>query len=82
VGLDGELSESDEASKSEKEAFLGVRANTSNGLLYCKSTISVLVLWRFALGVKFQWVQIYPLEAPDMFSRYFYSARGASENRE
>jgi len=34
----------------------------------------VLLLWRFALGVKFQWVEVSPLSQPDFFVRSFYSA--------
>mgnify|MGYP000648566772 CR=1 FL=1 len=34
----------------------------------------VLLLWRFALGVPFQWVEVKPLSEPEFFVRAFYSA--------
>ena len=34
----------------------------------------VLLLWHFALGIKFQWQSIRPLSAPSIFVRSFYSA--------
>lgn len=34
----------------------------------------VLLLWHFALGIKFQWQTISPLSAPSIFIRVFYSA--------
>lgn len=34
----------------------------------------VLLLWNFALGIKFQWQSISPLSAPSIFVRSFYSA--------
>lgn len=34
----------------------------------------VFLLWHFALGFKFNWQQVSPLEAPDIFVRSFYSA--------
>lgn len=34
----------------------------------------VLALWRFVLGVKFQWVEVSPLSQPEFFYRAFYSA--------
>ncbi|MGC9602208.1 MAG: hypothetical protein ABSE76_00475 [Minisyncoccia bacterium] len=34
----------------------------------------VLLLWRFALRVKFQWVEVKPLSEPEFFYRAFYSA--------
>lgn len=34
----------------------------------------VLLLWYFALGIKFQWQNISPLSAPSIFVRVFYSA--------
>lgn len=34
----------------------------------------VLLLWHFALGIKFQWQNISPLSAPSIFVRIFYSA--------
>lgn len=34
----------------------------------------VLLLWHFALGIKFEWQTISPLSAPSVFVRVFYSA--------
>lgn len=34
----------------------------------------VFLLWRFALGIQFEWHQIEPFEQPSIFVRYFYSA--------
>lgn len=34
----------------------------------------VLLLWYFALGIKFEWQTISPLSAPSIFVRVFYSA--------
>jgi hypothetical protein len=34
----------------------------------------VLLLWHFALGIKFEWQTISPLSAPSIFVRVFYSA--------
>ncbi len=34
----------------------------------------VLLLWNFALGIKFQWQSISPLPEPSIFVRSFYSA--------
>jgi hypothetical protein len=34
----------------------------------------VFLLWRFALGIKFEWQSISPLSAPSVFVRMFYSA--------
>lgn len=34
----------------------------------------VLLLWHFALGIKFEWQIISPLSAPSVFVRVFYSA--------
>jgi hypothetical protein len=34
----------------------------------------VLLLWHFALGIKFQWQTIIPLSEPSIFIRVFYSA--------
>ncbi len=34
----------------------------------------VLLLWHFALGIKFQWQSISPLSTPSIFVRVFYSA--------
>lgn len=34
----------------------------------------VLLLWHFALGIKFQWQNISPLSEPSIFVRSFYSA--------
>jgi hypothetical protein len=33
-----------------------------------------LLLWHFALGAKFQWVEVKPLSEPEFFYRAFYSA--------
>jgi len=34
----------------------------------------VLLLWHFALGIKFEWQHIAPLSEPSVFVRAFYSA--------
>ena len=34
----------------------------------------VLLLWHFALGIKFQWQNVSPLSEPSFFIRSFYSA--------
>ena len=34
----------------------------------------VLLLWHFALGIKFEWQSVSPLSAPSVFVRVFYSA--------
>ncbi len=34
----------------------------------------IFLLWRFALGIQFEWHQIEPFEQPSIFVRYFYSA--------
>lgn len=34
----------------------------------------VLLLWHFALGIKFEWQHIAPLSEPSVFVRTFYSA--------
>lgn len=34
----------------------------------------VLLLWNFALGIKFEWQHISPLSEPSVFVRTFYSA--------
>lgn len=35
--------------------------------------VFILLLWRFAFGIKFQWQQIEPFEQPSIFIRSFYS---------
>lgn len=34
----------------------------------------VFLLWHYALGYKFEWTSISPIEAPGLFVRIFYSA--------
>jgi len=36
--------------------------------------VLVILLWRFALGMKFSWVHVSPLSEPEFFYRSFYSA--------
>ena len=36
--------------------------------------VLAFLLWRFALGIKFEWQQINPLSPPSIFVRSFYSA--------
>lgn len=36
--------------------------------------VLVLLLWHFALGIKFQWQNVSPLSEPSFFVRSFYSA--------
>ncbi|MFA5163912.1 MAG: hypothetical protein WC441_05355 [Patescibacteria group bacterium] len=45
----------------------------SSGITYI-ILVLVLLLWHFALGIKFQWQNISPLSAPSIFVRVFYSA--------
>lgn len=45
----------------------------SSGITYVILAL-VLLLWHFALGIKFQWQSISPLSAPSIFVRVFYSA--------
>ncbi len=46
---------------------------TTNGMTYAVIAL-VLLLWHFALDMKFQWQQIAPLSEPSIFVRAFYSA--------
>src|SRR3989338_218798 len=45
----------------------------SDGTTYAILAL-VLLLWHFALGVKFEWQNISPLSEPSIFVRAFYSA--------
>lgn len=45
----------------------------SNGTTYAILAL-VLLLWHFALGIKFEWQHIAPLSEPSIFVRAFYSA--------
>ncbi len=45
----------------------------SNGTTYAILAL-VLLLWHFALGIKFEWQPISPLSEPSIFVRAFYSA--------
>jgi hypothetical protein len=45
----------------------------SNGTTYTILAL-VLLLWHFALGIKFEWQHIAPLSEPSVFVRAFYSA--------
>jgi len=45
----------------------------SDGTTYAILAL-VLLLWHFALGIKFEWQHIAPLSEPSIFVRAFYSA--------
>lgn len=45
----------------------------SSGTTYVILALALL-LWHFALGIKFEWQTISPLSAPSVFVRVFYSA--------
>ena len=45
----------------------------SDGTTYAIFAL-VLLLWHFALGIKFEWQSISPLSEPSIFIRLFYSA--------
>jgi len=45
----------------------------SDGTTYA-ILVLVLLLWHFALGIKFEWQHIAPLSEPSIFVRAFYSA--------
>lgn len=45
----------------------------SDGTTYAILAL-VLLLWHFALGIKFEWQHIAPLSEPSVFVRAFYSA--------
>lgn len=45
----------------------------SSGTMYLILAL-VLLLWHFALGIKFEWQTISPLSEPSIFVRTFYSA--------
>lgn len=45
----------------------------SSGTTYAILAL-VFLLWRFALGIHFEWQQIEPFEQPSIFVRAFYSA--------
>lgn len=45
----------------------------SDGTTYAILAL-VLLLWHFALGIKFEWQNIAPLSEPSIFVRAFYSA--------
>lgn len=45
----------------------------SSGTTYA-ILILVFLLWRFVLGIHFEWQQIEPFEQPSIFVRAFYSA--------
>ncbi len=57
-----------------KKALLkNAKEIVSSGTTYVILSL-VLLLWHFALGIKFQWQSISPLSAPSIFVRVFYSA--------
>ena len=57
----------------KKVLLKNARETVSSGTTYVILAF-VLLLWYFALGLKFQWQSISPLSTPSIFVRAFYSA--------
>lgn len=57
----------------KKVLFENTREVLSIGMTYVITAL-VLLLWNFALGIKFEWHEISPFSEPSVFIRIFYSA--------
>lgn len=57
----------------KKVLLKNIKEVVSSGTTYVILAL-VLLLWHFALGIKFEWQHIAPLSEPSVFVRTFYSA--------